>query len=309
MKQRLTTLLTAGTQLLLVATAAAQVPNGDLESWETRDGAERPRHWVTTDDILQSAGQQPWNDVTKTPDKYAGNSAMRIQNTLIPGRGGEGGIVALGAVSLLPGWPPLDGQPYTGRPARLEFYYKQTGTNVAQDSATVLVALSRWVAGQRQAVAVGETYLLAAPTTYQREEVTLQYRPGFILAPDSAFIYILSASARACTPGNALFIDELQFVGGTATATRPEPAPAELSVFPNPSATGEFTLEWLAAGSLPAGARLVVTDALGRPVAQPALAATGRRYAIDLRPQPAGRYTLRLLLPDGRVVTRPLLKY
>lgn len=307
MKQRVTTLSTVGAQLLLVATAAAQVPNNGLETWELRNGAERPLHWVTTDDILQSAGQLPWNDVSKTTDSYAGATAVRMQNTLVPGRGGEGGILALGSISPVPGLPPQDGQPYTGRPARLAFYYKQTGTNVVQDSATVLVALSKWVAGQRQLVAIGEKYLLAGPTAYQREEVPLQYRTSSLVTPDSAFIYFMSASARVCTPGNALFIDELQFVGGTATATRPESGLADgLSVYPNPSTTGLFTLE-LPAGA--AGARLVVVDALGRPVARHTLAATERRYPIDLRPQPAGRYTLRLHLRDGGVLTRPLVKY
>ena len=81
-------------------------------------------------------------------------------------------------------------------------------------------------------------------------------------------------------------------------------APA-VSVFPNPSATGRFTVR--VAEGAPAGAAYAVLDATGRTVA------TGRlnepQTALDLRAAPTGVYALRLRWPDGRALTRRLVRW
>jgi len=83
----------------------------------------------------------------------------------------------------------------------------------------------------------------------------------------------------------------------------PEPGAAEelVSVYPNPSATGRFTVE-LTAGM----ATITVTDALGRQVLH--LTTHEPETTLDLSRQPAGLYLLRLMWPDGRSLTRKLLR-
>ena len=75
---------------------------------------------------------------------------------------------------------------------------------------------------------------------------------------------------------------------------------ASVSIYPNPSATGAFTLR------APTGATYVVLDATGRTVA--AGTATGPETPLDLRAHATGVYALRLTWPDGRSLTRRLIR-
>ena len=80
----------------------------------------------------------------------------------------------------------------------------------------------------------------------------------------------------------------------------PEEVTAAVSVFPNPSATGAYTVR------TSAGATYTVLDATGRAVATGRL--TGPEAELDLRAQSTGVYALRLSWPDGRSLTRRLIR-
>ena len=80
--------------------------------------------------------------------------------------------------------------------------------------------------------------------------------------------------------------------------------PAEVSVFPNPSASGRYTVRL---GSGPVrGATLTVLDAVGRVVAHQASAEA--ETSLDLGRQPAGVYVLRVTRADGRSLTCKLVR-
>jgi hypothetical protein len=81
-------------------------------------------------------------------------------------------------------------------------------------------------------------------------------------------------------------------------------AASAVSVYPNPSASGVFTVRVPAA---PSGATFVVFDAVGRTVAAGALAG-GAETPLNLRAQPAGVYALRLRWPNGQMTTKKLLR-
>ncbi|MBC7449397.1 MAG: T9SS type A sorting domain-containing protein [Hymenobacteraceae bacterium] len=85
---------------------------------------------------------------------------------------------------------------------------------------------------------------------------------------------------------------------GVAPATEPEAG--RVAVWPNPSATGRFTLR------APAGAAYTVLDATGRRVAAGRL--RGPETELDLSGLPAGVYALRLTGPDGRSLTRRIVR-
>lgn len=79
---------------------------------------------------------------------------------------------------------------------------------------------------------------------------------------------------------------------------------ALVGIYPNPSATGAFTLR-LREGA-PVGATYTVLDATGRTIASGTAASP--ETALDLRAQATGVYALRLTWPDGRSLTRRLVR-
>lgn len=88
-------------------------------------------------------------------------------------------------------------------------------------------------------------------------------------------------------------------LGGLAPAGEP----AEVRVYPNPSATGVF---WLTGA---AGATATVVDARGRVVRRQAVTACGPpAEPLDLGASPSGLYLLRLTWADGRQVSRKLVR-
>ena len=81
-----------------------------------------------------------------------------------------------------------------------------------------------------------------------------------------------------------------------------------LTVWPNPSADGRFTLSSLTPGPSPKGeGRLTVSDALGRVVWQQTKA-DAAETVVDLSASAAGLYVLRVQWADGRQVVRKLLR-
>jgi len=311
-------LLAAG--LLTASTTHAQqaVANGTLETWATRNGGDVPTQWLTTDDAVQQvlSGLPATGAVTKSTDRHAGSFAAKLTTaqtliSLVPG------VVAIGTKlgNFIGGtsFDALGGLPYTSRAARMQFYYKFTGTIATPaDRPVASVSLTRTVGGVRQTVASGSVYLTPA-ATYTLGDLPLTYTAG--TTPDSIHIAFSSADYNvgiagfnSFTAGNTLFVDDIVMVG-TVTATRDPQLQAAVSVYPNPSTNGRFTLAAAKEASLLTGA-YTVTDALGRVVAQQAAApanATGSR-PVDLRTQPAGVYSLRLDTPRGPVVQQLLIQ-
>ncbi|UOG76449.1 T9SS type A sorting domain-containing protein [Hymenobacter tibetensis] len=299
MKKTLYKLAVAIWSLCAATSAFGQaVPNGNFESWQQRNGSERPVNWSTTDDLLNAIGVPLATDaVSKTPDKQSGSFAAKLENKSF-------GVLETSAFLALGTLPSSDdedflGVPFTDRPTHLEFHYKQTGTNIADDSARVIVALTKYVNGEREVIAGAISLLNAAPSTYTLMSLPLQYQSG--LTPDSVLILFQSATAETFTVGNALYLDGVAFTSRVA-ATRNARLAEVVQVYPNPSATGLFTLTAPGPAATLAGATLTVTDAQGRTVVRQPF--VGARHTLDLQHQPAGFYVLRLDTPQGIVVQR-----
>ena len=146
----------------------------------------------------------------------------------------------------------------------------------------------------------------AGPRYAVVDEVTWDFGDGSPVAHgwQVSHRYASPAPVRVrCTVTNNLFCSttaELFPFGPTATAAEHPPGTA-VAVFPNPSATGAFTVR----GAL--GATYAVVDATGRTVA--AGTATGPETVIDLSAHATGVYALRLTWPDGRLRTRRLVRW
>ncbi len=79
-----------------------------------------------------------------------------------------------------------------------------------------------------------------------------------------------------------------------------EAAAQSVAIWPNPAPDGRFTLQ------APGATTYTVADALGREVAHGAVRAG--ENGLDLSRHPSGLYLLRLMWPDGRLVSRKLLR-
>jgi len=306
-------LLTSG--LLAAGTAQAQsaVPNGTMETWLTRSGSDSPAQWLTTDDALRlgNPGLPTTGSVLKSTTSHGGSFAAQLVSISSPNTGEAPGFLALGNsfgnLSALDSLVQVGGLPYTARPARLQFYYKFSGTITRpEDRPLVHLQLTKTTNGVRQTVASGRLYLPAAGT-YTLADVPLRYRLG--VAPDSLHLAFGSGDFDGArfTAGNTLFLDDIVLTG-TVAATRDAQLQAALSVYPNPSASGLFTL---AAAQEPAllAAPFTVTDALGRVVLrQPAGQPGAGPRSLDLRQQPAGVYSLLLDTPRGPVVHQLVIR-
>lgn len=291
------------------------IPNGGFETWTGTGSAQKPQNWQTTDDLLAAAFPIPLvsNAVTKSSDAHGGGFAARLETKAVSLFGTPvvfPGMLILGnriRVSTNPN-DETDGAglPFTARPQYLQCYYKLSGTNLADDSASVGVFVTRHINGRSVILGSGISYLGTATSSYTQLQVPLQYTSS--LAPDSIHIIAYSGGLDDAnlTVGNTLTLDDITTVG-TATPVREAQRSPELAAFPNPSSTGVFTLDARENLAL-LRAPFTVTDALGRTVlSQAGTSSTGSRR-IDLSGQPAGVYLLRLQAPQGTVARRLIIQ-
>ena len=293
---------TLATTCLLVVPVRAQqaIPNGNFETWTTRNGVEAPASWLTTDDFL--GGVFRTGTVTKTTVARGGAFAAQLQTQSVLGIQQFPGLLILGT-AIRSGATVLGGVPYTSRPGRLQFYYQLSGSQALADSAAMVVVLTRRVNGTATVVAGGSYTFTALAASYTQVSVPLQYASN--LAPDSVSLVFYSGDARNVTAGTTLRIDDVAFTG-TATATRNAALDAALTVAPNPSPDGRYQLSSPTAGLL--AAPLTVLDATGRVVRCEAAALPApTTRTLDLSALPGGIYTIQLLPPTG-LVTRHLTR-
>ncbi|MCC2547156.1 T9SS type A sorting domain-containing protein [Hymenobacter sp. BT175] len=310
MKNFLRSLICAGA-LLWAGAASAQTTftNSSLDTWAVRNGAEAPTGWQTFDDVLRVAGFPiPAGTTTKTTDKQGGTFAAKLENkNSFLGVPFPGFLILGTRLSESADFP--GGIPYTGRPASMQFYYKRTGpvAGIQDDSATVNVVLSKRIGNRTQVIADGAMLLRTATpgTAYALMNLPLTYYSN--QTADSLYILFSSGMAENLNTNTALFVDEITMVGTAGPlSTGDAKQNAQLALFPNPSATGRFTLTSTEEPAI-LTAPLTVSDATGRVVLrQSAGANTGAGRFVDLQGRPAGIYTLRLDTPRGPL-TRKLV--
>ena len=293
--------------LLAFAAPAQTIPNGTLDTWTSRPNGDSPTGWLTVDDlaaeIFGAPLPFPTNTIRKTAASHGGAFAAQLQTQTIPGFAGAvpGGLILGTRANTNPDFP--GGIPFTGRPARLEFYHKLSGAQALADSATVKVFFTATVNGVSTEVG-GAAYLfrnLAA--AYTLVSVPIAYSSS--IRPDSVRMVFSTGDAVTVHVGTVLTVDDVAFTG-TATATRDAALNAAVAIAPNPSPDGRFRL--LADEAALLAAPLTVLDATGRVVlheAVPAVAATSR--ILDLGALPGGIYTVQLVTPRG-LLTRKLVR-
>ena len=312
MKALLRTALAAASTFLLTSAHAQTVANLNFETWANRStsvsgGAEAPTNWQTTDDVVSSlvgvALPIGTATVSKTTDAHSGTYAARLETKTYALAGQNfPGILVLGT-RLTDFGSLYSGVPYPARPTQMQYYYKLTRTGGTPDDGGVSVSLSRTTGGVSTDVAL-TSQLLPPVSAYTLVTVPLTYTSA--ATPDSVHIEIYSSTSATSAAGTTLFIDDITFVGGTATATRAGLLDAPVTVAPNPSADGRFLLHSPEPALL--AAPFTVTDITGRVVLQSAPASPATSRAIDLSNQAAGLYTLQLQTERGVVVRKLVVR-
>ncbi len=289
---------------LLTPARAQQLPNPGLETWVTRTGNQAPQGYVTSDDYAQRLVGVGLGTVTQSTTAHGGQYAARVAGVNVLGRNVPGLLVLGDVARLTPAaaasFSFRGGLPYTGRPARLQFWYRFSGA--AQDSATLYLELRQGPRATARTVALGSAFLVApanATTVYTLGSLPLTYGAG-AFAPDTVRFGVAVGTTRSA--GTAvLYLDDLSLSGG-ALATAPSQAAPAVLVYPNPSTGGRFVVR--TPDPALAAAPLTVRDGLGRVVlALPARPLTGgviTERELDLSRQPRGLYLLSFETAGGR---------
>ncbi|GGE93862.1 T9SS type A sorting domain-containing protein [Hymenobacter cavernae] len=305
------------------ATAQNTVPNASFDNWENRPlSNERPQGWLTSDDILyQLLGDfltpRATRLIEKVSETHSGPSAALLtpKNITVVGFGSRPvpAILLLGdrfRVSIEDLANPASladitrsrGVPFTGRPTQLNFWYVFAGAPTDQANVAVILTKGNLKNGGFT-VGGGTTTMPLTSSTTEYTRFTLPITYTSEVAPDSIRMGFSIGGNQVFSSGAAMAIDDISF--STITATANPTVAGSLSVYPNPSTNGLFSLASLQNPGV-ATAPLSVTDALGKVVvrqaAAPASAANGRQ--LDLRGRPAGVYLLRLDTPEGVVVRK-----
>lgn len=306
------------------AATAQNVANNGFETWATRNGVEAPTGWLTTDDMYAyytqlAPGSYNLGAVVKSTDSHSGSYAAKLITTSVPTNSGGSvlvpGTVILGAKAgdYTYFGIPIGGVNYTAKPTQMQVFYKFSGT--ATDSARAIIYLSTTTNGVPRAIAVGSQYLQPA-ATYTAATIPIGYDPSFTGAPDSIHIVLTSGYGKNINKGfltnikagSTLLVDDITITGGVL-ATRADASTQDLlTVAPNPSPSGHFTINSPDKPAL-AAAPWQVLDAMGRVVAQqPTQAVPSGQRELDLSALSSGIYLLRLDSKDGTIVRQLTVK-
>jgi len=297
MKNLLRSLLYAPALLLAAHTASAQaIPNAGLETWEPRatNIVESPQGWYTTDDFYTTVGATTdLGTVTRSADSRTGSAAAQLETVLVLGTPAN---TDLRRIFLRTG-----GIAYTGRPTSLNFWYK--ANLAANDEVVAGIILTK--NGRPIGDAASTLTPQANTNTYTLGSLPIQYTSTE--APDTLRIFYLVGNARA-TGVTSFSVDDLSFTGVVASSGNPQLKDA-LSVYPNPSTSGEFSLASLSKPGV-ATAPFTVTDALGRVVLKQGKAASSLANGrpVNLRNQQPGVYLLSLETPEGPVTQKLVVR-
>jgi len=262
------------------------LPNSGFENWT----GNRPTNWETTNGLMSSPFNNP-QTIFQSSDAYAGQFACEIQTkkihskplgVFIPDYAGSMFLGRQISIRSIPGFP------YVERPSNLQFFYKYNARN--NDSATIYVLLTKWnaQANKKDTLAAKFEIITDSVSTYTLKDIKLTYFDT-LNAPDTAIIFITSASSHATNEGAKLIIDELNFKGGTI-GIKEQLNPFSFQVFPNPS-KGSFKLLF---GSNQNIEQIEIRDHLGRKVDF-----TYQDHTIQLQ-QHGGLYCLIITTPTGK---------
>ena len=125
--------------------------------------------------------------------------------------------------------------PITGKPNKLEFYYKFTSPG--NDTFTTSV----FVTNNDAFIGIGYTKKFVQKNEYTKMSLPILYQPGTSVMPDSAVIVFEVGGSTSFIEGSKLLIDDITFGYATGVLEQKPLFTAEVEVWPNP-ATDEVNI-------------------------------------------------------------------
>ena len=239
-------LMTIAWMIITIQTANAQTqpPNGGFENWVPAGTVEQPEGWASLN-FMTDFGVPPL--LLKTTDAWSGDFAIKVisDSIIIPPPIGNGLLDTVGGFTMLGVLSQSNlsgGIAYTDRPAEMSAYVKGTIGNGG--SMLIMAQLSKFdVAADTSILVARATYLMEViDTNYSQQVVPFDYFSSEI--PDTLILRISAASATmsgtgapgvgTATLGNALFVDDLSFIGITTDTKEAILEKVVVIAYPNP---------------------------------------------------------------------------
>jgi hypothetical protein len=201
-------------------------PDFSFETWNNVQFSQTiqdPQGWssLNTLNVFTATPQSVFKETTAPASGGASAKITTVQvlgaaipNPYQPGNLDTAGLLAIGHIVTAPSPGIVYGYNYTWRPSILSFQSKYTP--VGNDSAFVVVLLTKWNGSGRDTIAHGRYATGATTTAYSLNSISLTFNPSFTsVFPDSEQVFISSSvyDHDGAQLGSTFYIDDLQWSG------------------------------------------------------------------------------------------------
>lgn len=282
--------------------AMAQIPNGDMESWNNIQWSTAPSgsgnsyddlgpSTTRTDNFIRSINEI--NDIAfpltapattyKCDTAHTGSYSARLTTSLfgsfiIPGFIGTGDVnIAAQNVNF--------GRPYTSRPASYKGWYQYFP--VSGDSAAVEI----WFQNAGTIIGTGKQVITSGASSWTQFDVTINWTSSLdpdtvvFLAASSGGYNLSNLTAGVGQVGSTLLVDDITLEGGNV-GVEEEMMNANVHIYPNPSSD----VINISTSELPAGLVLDIFDVAGRKILSRSL--NNNNDMVDISALNAGNYVV-----------------
>jgi hypothetical protein len=296
---------------VLSSIAQTTVPNSDFENWSIVNSIEVPDNWYIRQ--VYNPEDEVFYGYSKTSDKYSGNYALKLYNTV----SGIPGNTIYGMIHTLPPNHQEEIQPafpVSIRHTTLNGYYKYTPSN--GDSCQFIVWMYKhgYVNSLTQNILGGGWATKKASPTYVPFTLDINYYDSENTIPDSACIslsafkmYNFSNGTKTWPLGNSeLIVDNISFDGFVTGINTIHNLIKEVTIFPNP-ASSVLTINMLLDKSI---YHVSLYDLLGRLVKTFAdkILAGEQQLTVNIEDIPTGNYLLVISTKDGYYSNKVVIK-
>ena len=199
---------------LITLNCCAQ-PNGGFENWTPEFSYENPDGWATFNFLSLMSPPNPLSAFKAIGiDKHSGNYSLKLKTIFVNNNPWPAQIrytvsgIFTGRITPSP-FSYDYGFPYTGRPAKLEFWAKYAP--IGNDTAGAAIILFKWN-GVKEDTIVFDNISIPATTIFTLFQLNLNYYST--LLPDSASISFASSKGYDIARVNStLFIDDVSLTG------------------------------------------------------------------------------------------------
>lgn len=230
-----TTLILILFSMISTSHGQGQIPEGGFENWSqsAQNTFQEPTGgWWTSLNSLKDLGGPV--TVEKTSDAHSGNFAARLESKqwgtfILPGLLVSGKFVNTAPFII-------QGQPFTGKPARFKGFYKYTSVNSDSAAFFAMITSFNTVTGKRDTIADAKLAIYNTVDVYTAFDIAFNYYNN-VAIPDSIDV-VFSSSAGGqdflCEIGSTLFIDDisLEYSNGIVESLFSE---INARVYPNPA--------------------------------------------------------------------------